>query len=54
MKKLGVKPHERKDFLNDETKMTRGDISDIMNLEAKNIDYDEKKGQINKFLGKAF
>lgn len=39
-KKLNLKSHLRTDFLNKEDLMLRGDISDIMNSDATNLDYD--------------
>lgn len=38
-KKLGLKPHLRKDFNDKEDEMFRGDISDIMNSKTENLDY---------------
>lgn len=38
-KKLHIKPHLRKDFITKEDEMISGDISDIMNSDAKHLDY---------------
>jgi len=40
MKKLGIEPHSREDFLNKEDEMISGDISEIMNSNATNLNYD--------------
>jgi len=42
-KKLGIKPHLRSEFENREDEMIRGDISDIMGVDTKNINYDLKE-----------
>lgn len=39
MKRLGIKPHLRKDFINHSDQVIRGDIADIMGIDATNIDY---------------
>lgn len=38
-KMLGIKPHLREDFTDKEDSGFRGDISDIMNSDASNVDY---------------
>ncbi len=40
MKRLKIKPHLRSDFINKEDEFIRGDISDIMNSDAKNLNYE--------------
>ncbi|OFW81270.1 MAG: hypothetical protein A2887_05200 [Alphaproteobacteria bacterium RIFCSPLOWO2_01_FULL_40_26] len=39
-RKLGFKPHLRSDFINKEDELVRGDISDIMNSNSMNVNYD--------------
>lgn len=39
-KKLRLKPHLRAEYENKEDEMIRGDISDIMSVDAQNINYD--------------
>jgi alginate O-acetyltransferase complex protein AlgJ len=40
MKKLGAKPHLRSEFVNKEDDTVRGDISDIMGVDTKNLNRD--------------
>ena len=40
MKKLGIKPHLRKEFTDKEDEYMRGDISDMMGSNVQNLNYD--------------